>query len=160
MKGLFSTSAGWPSLFIRLALGLVMFPHGAQKVLGLFGGNGPVATFNFFLHTGLPAFLIVLVFAAEFLGSLGVFFGFLTRIAAFGIFCDMIGAIYLVHWRNGFFMNWTGHKAGEGFEFHILILGMCLALMIGGAGRLSLDRLIFGTGEKQPSPDLRASSVA
>jgi putative oxidoreductase len=146
VKSLLATSAGWSNFFLRIFLAVVMFPHGAQKVLGWFGGHGPIMTFNFFVQRQhLPVFLVILVFAAEFLGPIGLFFGFLTRIAAFGIFCDMIGAVYLVHWRNGFFMNWANNpKAGEGFEYHLLMIGMCIALMIGGAGALSLDGAIAG----------------
>lgn len=120
-----------------------MFPHGAQKALGWFGGPGCSQTMGLFtdqLH--LPAALALLVIAAEFLGSLGLIAGFLTRVAAFGIACNMVGAILLVHLPNGFFMNWTGQQAGEGFEFHILAIGIALALLIGGGGKASVDRAI------------------
>jgi putative oxidoreductase len=120
-----------------------MFPHGAQKLLGLFGGFGFSGTMQYFTSTmGLPYGLALLVIAAEFFGALGLIFGLLTRVAALGIGCVMAGAIYLVHLPNGFFMNWSGKQAGEGFEYHILALGIALALMIKGGGLLSVDRAI------------------
>jgi putative oxidoreductase len=120
-----------------------MFPHGMQKLFGWFGGPGPVGAFHYFTDKmDIPAFLAFLVIIAESFGSVGLITGFLTRVAAFGITCDMIGAVSLVHWRNGFFMNWYGNKAGEGFEYHILAIGIGLALIIGGAGNWSIDRVI------------------
>jgi len=132
---------GWGSLILRLFLGAVFFPHGAQKVLGWFGGEGLNATITSFTTNHMPLVLAWLVIAAEFLGSLGLIFGFLTRFSAFGIGCVMTGAILLVHQKNGFFMNWSGKQAGEGFEFHLLAIGMCLALIIMGGGKWSIDRL-------------------
>jgi putative oxidoreductase len=143
--GLFATNGGVSSLVLRLVLGLVMFAHGSQKVLGWFGGTTLYVTLNMFtqkMHMPLP--LAILVIAAEFLGGLGLIVGFLTRIAAFGIACDMIGAIALVHWKNGLFMNWFGNQKGEGFEYHLLVIAICIALIIRGAGALSLDHVIAG----------------
>lgn len=150
MKNLFATHAGWANFFLRIALGVVIFPHGAQKVLGWFGGHGLAASYHQFVYGyHITPFLVVLVFIAEFAGSIGLVIGFLTRIAAFGIFCDMIGAIMMVHRFNGFFMNWSGKQHGEGIEYHLLVLGMCLALMIAGAGNLSLDKAIAGSQTKK-----------
>jgi len=130
-------------LVMRIMLGVVFFPHGAQKVLGWFGGYGLQGTLNFFTQTvGLPLFLAVLVIAAEFLGSLGLIVGFLTRIAAFGIACVMAGAIFTVHLQNGFFMNWAGKQAGEGFEYHLLAITLAVALMITGGGKASVDLIL------------------
>ena len=129
--------------FMRVALGIVFFPHGAQKVLGWFGGHGPQATIQAFsqgLH--IPPFVTALVFLAEFGGAILLIVGFLSRVAAFGIFCDMVGAILLVHHRFGFFMNWTGQQPGEGFEFHLLVLAMAFLMMVRGAGAWSLDRVL------------------
>ncbi|WP_305044530.1 DoxX family protein [Geoalkalibacter sp.] len=138
---LLHTENDYGALFVRLALGIVMFPHGAQKVLGWFGGYGFAGTMGFFTETlGLPYVVALLVVLAEFLGALGLIFGALTRIAALGIGSVMIGAIFMVHLPHGFFMNWSGNQAGEGFEFHLLAIGMSLALLIRGAGALSLDR--------------------
>ena len=143
MEWFFRTEQTWHNLIIRVSLGAVIFPHGAMKLFGWFGGMGVSGTLEAFSHYyHVPAVLTLLVIAAESLGALGLIVGFATRFCAFGIFCDMIGAIYLVHWPHGFFMNWFGKQQGEGFEYHLLVIGMALALMISGGGVLSLDRLI------------------
>ena len=131
-------------LFVRLGLGMVFFAHGAQKLLGWFGGAGFAATMESFqTNMGLPAILVFLVIIAEFFGSLGLLFGLLTRLSALGVFSVMIGAIYFVHWRNGFFMNWTGKQTGEGYEYHLLVIAMALSIIAAGAGKLSLDCLFW-----------------
>jgi len=142
MKALFRTEDSLPLLIARLALGIVMLPHGMQKSLGLFGGPGFSATMGMFTSQGMPAPLAFLVILGESAGSLGLIVGFLSRIAGFGITCIMLGAIGMVHWQNGFFMNWSGKQAGEGFEYHILALGVALAVLVGGGGRASVDRAI------------------
>ena len=143
MNWLLNTDRDYGVLILRLTLGIVFFPHGAQKVLGWFGGAGLSGTLDHFTQQmGLPLAVAALVIAAEFLGSLGLVVGFLTRIAALGIASVMAGAIFLVHLPFGFFMNWFGNKAGEGFEFHLLAIGMALALMIRGGGAASLDLLL------------------
>ena len=142
MKALFRTEDSLPLLIARLALGIVMLPHGMQKSLGLFGGPGFSGTMGMFTSQGMPAPLAFLVILGESAGSLGLIVGFLSRIAGFGITCIMLGAIGMVHWQNGFFMNWSGKQAGEGFEYHILALGVALAVLVGGGGRASVDRAI------------------
>jgi putative oxidoreductase len=128
---------------LRLVLAIVVFPHGAQKVLGWFGGFGPAGTYGFLTQQmHIPAPLAVLVFVAEFLGPIGLFVGFLGRIAAFGIAVDFLVALFLVHLPNGFFMNWTGQQKGEGIEYFILAIGIALAIMIGGSGAYSIDRAL------------------
>jgi putative oxidoreductase len=144
-----STDNDPAGLIMRLALGLVMFPHGAQKVLGWFGGHGASATIQAFTKMGMPLPLTVLVMVAELAGSLLLIVGFLTRVAAFGIGCIMLSAILLVHGQIGFFMNWAGSQKGEGFEYHLLALGLSSALMIKGGGALSLDRAITRRGESR-----------
>ena len=89
---------------------------------------------------GIPTFLAFLVIMTESLGSLGLIVGFLTRVAAFGVFCIMVVAIAMVHLPNGFFMNWSGKQPGEGFEYHLLAIGIALVLMIYGAGKGSVDQ--------------------
>lgn len=140
MKSFFATDARWSSFILRITLGAVFFPHGAQKVLGWFGGHGLTATINAFTQMQMPLLLAWLIIAAEFLGSLGLLFGFLTRLAALGIGSVMTGAVLLVHHKNGFFMNWMGNQTGEGFEYHLLVIGICLALMLTGGGKWSVDR--------------------
>ena len=151
---LLRTDPDFAALFMRLALGLVMFPHGAQKVLGLFGGHGASATIQGFTKMGLPSWLTVLVMAAEFGGSILLILGFLTRIGAFGIGCVMAGALAMVHSKVGFFMNWAGTQKGEGFEYHILALGLAVALIFTGGGALSVDGAIAGNRMSTASPEV------
>ena len=128
---------------LRLVLGIVFFAHGAQKMLGWFGGYGFTGTMGFF--TGMmhiPAVFAFLAIAAEFFGGVGLLFGLFTRVAAFGVFCNMLVAVAMVHHQFGFFMNWAGTQKGEGFEFHLLALAMTAVLMIRGAGAASVDRLL------------------
>jgi putative oxidoreductase len=128
---------------LRVVLGIVFFAHGSQKMLGWFGGYGFTGTMGFLTHTmHIPAVFAFLVIAAEFFGALGLIFGLLTRIAAFAITVDMVVAIFMVHLPNGFFMNWIGHQKGEGFEYHLLVLAITVALMVRGAGALSIDRAV------------------
>jgi putative oxidoreductase len=112
-------------------------------MLGWFGGNGFSGTMGYFTNgMGIPGPFAVLAIMAEFLGGIGLIFGMLTRIAAFGITAVMLVAILMVHAQNGLFMNWTGAKHGEGFEFHLLAIAISIALIVRGAGAWSLDRLI------------------
>jgi putative oxidoreductase len=138
----FATRNELAPLLLRLTLGLVMLPHGLQKTLGMFGGYGFSGTMNFFTQMGIPTGVALLVILAESFGAVGLLAGFATRLGALGIGLTMLGAILLVHWPNGFFMNWGGNQTGEGFEFHLLALGIALALLIKGGGALSIDRLI------------------
>jgi putative oxidoreductase len=142
---LLKTDDSFASLIARLTVGLVMLPHGAQKVLGWFGGYGFGATMNFFtgqLH--IPALFAFLAIAAEFAGSIALITGFFSRVAAFGIVVIMVVAAFMVHTANGFFMNWAGNQKGEGFEYHLLAIGLALVVIISGAGKWSLDRLLTG----------------
>lgn len=130
-------------LIARLALGVMIFPHGSQKVLGWFGGPGLAGATSFLTGTvHLPYALALVVIAAEFLGGLGLVVGLLGRVAALGVFADMLGAVVTTHLRNGFFMNWSGQQAGEGFEFHLLALALALIVVLKGSGRLSIDRVL------------------
>jgi putative oxidoreductase len=119
-----------------------MFPHGAQKALGWFGGYGYKGTMGYFTSLGFPSPLGVLAISTEFLGSIGLAVGLFTRVAAFGIACVMVGAVLTTHTQHGFFMNWYGNQKGEGFEFHLLVLGIALALILGGGGLWSMDALL------------------
>lgn len=131
------------AFLLRLTLALVLFPHGAQKVLGWFGGQGLGPTLQHFQgDLGIPLLFGIVAIAAEFLGSISLLIGFLTRVVAFVVAVEMIVAVYLLHLDFGFFMNWMGEQKGEGFAYHILILGMCLALMLKGGGIWSIDRVL------------------
>ena len=142
-KALLRTDNNKGSIFLRLALGIVMFPHGAQKVLGWFGGPGHEKTIEIFttkMH--LPAVAVILLMITEFIGSLCLIGGFLTRAFALAIGFAMAVCAYGNHLQNGFFMNWFGTQKGEGFEFHILVVGIALALAVKGGGAFSVDRMI------------------
>ena len=121
-----------------------MFPHGAQKLLGWFGG------FGFYGNDGVlyaercicPGSSRFLVIMGEFFGSLALIAGFFTRFVAASFVIIMVGAIATSHLPHGFFMNWSGQQQGEGYEYHLLVIGMSLALMLMGAGRWSVDRMV------------------
>lgn len=143
VRKLFATDDDTATALLRLVLGVVFFAHGAQKMLGWFGGYGFSGTMGFFTGTmHIPAPLAFLAIAAEFFGGLGLILGFLTRIAAFGIAVNMVVAIAMVHSGFGFFMNWSGTQKGEGIEYHLLVLAATVFLMIRGAGAFSVDRAI------------------
>lgn len=144
LRSLVETRADWVPSLQRLALGGVVLAHGMQKALGWFGGGGISGTVTFFqdvLH--LPAPIALLVTFSDFVGSLALLIGFMTRIAAVGTGLVMLGAVATVHFQNGFFMNWFGNQPGEGFEFHLLALALVAALIRSGAGRASLDALLM-----------------
>jgi putative oxidoreductase len=131
------------TLLLRLALGAVFFPHGAQKVLGWFGGHGFAGTMGFFTgQMGIPALFAFLAIAAEFAGSIALVLGLGTRIAALGIASVMVVAIATVHAQFGFFMNWYGAQKGEGFEHHLLAIAIALALILRGGGAASVDGIL------------------
>jgi putative oxidoreductase len=142
LKRLMSTSEDVSLTTLRLILGVVFFAHGAQKMLGWFGGYGFHGTMAFFTQLGMPAPVAFLIICTEFFGGLGLILGLLTRIPALGIVALMTGAIFMVHLPNGFFMNWAGNQKGEGFEFHLLALAIAAALLLRGAGKFSLDRAL------------------
>lgn len=127
-------------LILRLFVGLVIFPHGAQKLLGWFGGYGFAGTMGFFRQTmRLPWLVGVAVILVESLGALALIAGFATRPVALGLIAVMLGATLTSHVQHGFFMNWFGNQQGEGYEFHLLVIAIALVLLIGGAGALSVD---------------------
>jgi len=140
MKAFFQTDDRWVGFMLRITLGGVMLPHGAQKLLGLFGGHGFFGTLAFFTEQmNFPWLLALLVILIESIGSAVLMVGFFTRAVAFGLASIMVGAVAFVHWQNGFFMNWFGDQPGEGFEYHILAFGIALALIATGGGRYSID---------------------
>ncbi len=143
IKKFLETNDDIATFVLRVLLGVVMLAHGAQKLLGWFGGFGFSGTMGFFTGTmGIPAVFAFLVIMSEFFGSLALIAGAITRLAAFGAGCIMLGATLMVHLPNGFFMNWAGKQQGEGFEFHLLAMAIAMALMIKGGGRWSVDGLL------------------
>ena len=140
MKKIFQTNENTAATIIRVVLGVILFPHGAQKLLGWFGGYGFNGTMGFLTGTaGLPWLIAFLVIVLEFFGALALIFGFATRIVAVGIIALFAGIILTSHLNNGFFMNWSGQLQGEGFEYHLLVIGMAIALLVSGAGKWSID---------------------
>jgi len=140
MKAMFATDDGWAGLILRLTLGLVIFPHGAQKLLGWYGGFGFDGTIGFFTQQmGVPWLIAFLVIIGESFGSVALMAGFLTRFSAASLAVIMLGAITMVHLPHGFFMNWFGKQQGEGYEYHLLVIGVAAALLVTGGGKWSVD---------------------
>ncbi|MGN6542293.1 MAG: DoxX family protein [Ginsengibacter sp.] len=139
-----TNSNNWTALIARLALGLTIFPHGAQKLLGWFGGYGFTGTMGYFTtQAHLPYIIGLLVILIEFFGSLFLIFGFLSRFAAIGFIGLYIGAVATVHAANGFFMNWNMEAAkGEGWEYFILLFALAIIVLIAGGGKASIDAAI------------------
>jgi putative oxidoreductase len=137
------THAGWAVMIARIVLGIIFFAHGAQKMLGWYGGPGlgrSMRTFSEHLH--LPSTLAFLVIAGEFFGGMGLIVGLFSRIAALVIAVTMVGAIATVHFRFGLFLNWFGNQEGHGIEYHLLAIALALVVVVNGAGAFSLDRLV------------------
>ena len=150
---LIQTDLSYTLLILRGALAIVIFPHGAQKLLGWYGGAGFDGTMLFFATIGVPAVIAMLVIVSDFFGSLALAVGFIGRLAAFGTTMVMLGAMVLVHGQHGFFLNWNGDQAGEGVQFHLLVLAVAAVLMVKGSGALSVDRLLLRV------PTIAASEV-
>ena len=158
MKWIFRTIDSWGPTILRLFLAGVMFPHGAQKMLGWWGGSGYQATMKAFVEQGFPAPLAMAAIITECIGPVCLALGLLTRMWAFAMGILITVAAYKVHLTHGFFMNWYGTQKGEGYEYHLLILGMSLALLIMGGGKLAIDKALAGGGgggkaKKEPKSD-------
>lgn len=140
VQRLLATAPSKTAMFQRVVLAAVVFPHGLQKVFGWYGGWGFDGTLGWFESAlGVPSAVAVLVIASDFLGAIALALGLFSRLTALGVALTMLGAIAMVHAPNGFFMNWAGTNAGEGFEFHLLALALSLPLMVSGGGAFSLD---------------------
>ena len=142
-KQLLSTTQDHIVALLRFVLGVIFFAHGAQLLLGWFGGYGYAATIGFFIQKmGIPAPLAFLAIISQFFGGLALIVGLFARLAALGIALDMLVAIYTVHLPFGFFMNWSGAQKGEGFEYHLLATAIALAIVVKGAGAWSADHVL------------------
>ena len=151
MKQILATNSNnWTALFARLALGITIFPHGAQKLLGWFGGYGFTGTMGFLTtQAHLPWIVAFLVIIIESIGALAIIFGFGTRIAAFGLLANFIGILFTTHLNNGFFMNWYAQAGkGEGIEYFILLFGLAIVSLIAGGGKASIDAVLTGSNAK------------
>ncbi len=143
VKKLFQTDDDVALLVLRVVLGVVFFFHGMQKLTTMYGGYGFTGTLEFFTgKMGIPAVFAFLAIMAEGIGWAGLITGLLTRIAALGISVNMAVAVYMLHFQNGIFMNWFGNQKGEGFEYHLLVIAIGIALIIKGGGKWSIDRFI------------------
>src|ERR1700712_5249638 len=139
LRSLVATGDSFAPTFLRLALGIMMFPHGAPKLLGWFGGYGFSGTMGYFTGTGGTPWIVgFLVILGEFFGSLLLIVGFGTRFAAASLAIIMLGAAWQLR-GNGFFMNWFGNQKGEGVELFVLAVGIAIALTFLGGGKWSLD---------------------
>lgn len=136
-------------LIARVTLGLVMLPHGLQKTLGWFGGPGLEGWIGYTGTIGIPAPLAVVIALTESVGALALIVGIFGRVAAGLVAAVMVGAVAMVHARVGFFMNWTGAQPGEGFEYHLLALGLALIVIVLGSGRARVERRLL---QAQVSP--------
>ena len=142
---IFVTSKDYTGLIIRMTLGAVMFPHGAQKMLGWFGGSGFSKEVELLQQLDIPWLVAVMVILIEFFGAISLMVGFASRVWSIAIGVLFIGIIFMEHLQYGFFMNWFGDQAGEGFEYHLLVIGLCVALLVQGSGKYALDSLICKT---------------
>ncbi|MFH4966403.1 DoxX family protein [Gaetbulibacter sp. M235] len=141
---LFRTNSSWSPLILRVLMSIVVFPHGAQKLFGLFGGYGFTGTMNYFTETlGIPWVLGFMAIILETFGVVALLFGFATRILAISFFFLALTIMFTVHFEHGFFMNWYGNKAGEGYEYFLLWIAMILVLIVMGGGNYSIDKLLF-----------------
>lgn len=141
---IFKTTDLHIGLILRITLALVIFPHGAQKLFGWFGGYGFSGTMDFFTETvGLPWIIGFLAIILESIGSIALVAGFATRIVSFSYVLLALGITFTSHFENGFFMNWFGNQSGEGYEYFILWIGIAIALTIVGGGKYSVDKRIM-----------------
>ena len=141
-KKLIKVSSKWTGVYLRVALGVMILPHGSQKLLGWFGGYGFQGTMKFFTESmNIPWVFALSVILIEFFGGIALLLGIGTRVFAFLTGIVMFVALLLVHAQHGFFMNWFGNQKGEGIEFFILAIGISIALVIEGSGKLSIDSL-------------------
>jgi putative oxidoreductase len=143
MEALLATSPSWAITVVRIVLGVIFFAHGAQKVLGWFGGYGLKGTTGYLRSIGLSSPVAYLVCFFEFLGGIGLVLGLLTRPAALAVAIVMVGAIVKVHWPHGLFINWSlAPGKGHGYEANIAFLAMAVACLLAGGGALAVDALL------------------
>lgn len=144
LKKVLATDMDVTPTILRIVLGCVIFAHGAQKLFGIWGGHGPSWTVVAWQQWwNIPPFLTYTVIGIESFGAILLILGLLTRIWAFLIGAVMLVAVYLVHFHWGFYMNWYMQpQIGEGYEYHLLVLALVIALMLKGGGRWSVDGLL------------------
>ncbi|HWO39104.1 MAG TPA: DoxX family protein [Candidatus Acidoferrum sp.] len=162
IESLTGTHADWVVGMARIMLGIIFFGHGAQKMLGWYGGSGLTSSMRTFTeHLHIPSTLAFLVIAGELFSGVGLIVGLFSRIAALVIALTMVGAIATVHFRFGLFLNWFGTQAGHGIEHHLLAIALALVVVVQGAGAFSLDRLVHEhvSGLEQPVAGKKTMTV-
>jgi putative oxidoreductase len=143
IESLTGTHADWIVGIARVVLGVIFFAHGAQKMLGWYGGSGLASSMRTFTeHLHLPSTLAFLVIAGELVSGVGLIVGLFSRIAAVFIALTMVGAIATVHFRFGLFMDWFGSQKGHGIEYHLPAIVLALVVVVKGGGAFSLDGLV------------------
>lgn len=143
IESLTGTLADWIVGIARVVLGVIFFAHGAQKMLGWYGGSGLASSMRTFTeHLHLPSTLAFFVIAGELASGVGLIVGLFSRIAAVFIALTMVGAIATVHFRFGLFMDWFGSQKGHGIEYHLLAIVLALVVFVKGGGAFSLDGLV------------------
>ncbi len=139
VKGFLKTSDALHLFLLRIGLAVVIFPHGAMKLFGWFGGDGWSAAIDNFSGMGIPAVVGALIVLGESLGMIALFIGFFGRFMAASLVIIMIGAT-VTNFEHGFFMNWSGEQEGEGIQFYLLTIIMGIAIVLKGSGKWSVDR--------------------
>ena len=146
IQQLLYTEADYVTCFLRLIAGIIIFPYGMQKLLGWFkdfgGGVGIKASLEKFREKNIPLFFAWLVIIGQSFGSIALIIGFSGRVAAAGNFIIFAGAL-VNHLPDGWVMNWTGRKRGEGIEYFIMLLAILLVIIIKGSGAFSIDILLL-----------------
>lgn len=153
LRAIMETSDDRIPMLGRLALGIVILPHGAQNLFAWFGGPGIEGALGEYLALGIPAFLGWMAIVIQFFGGVALIIGFLGRVAAFAIALVLLAAVVTLHWSVGFFMNWNGALKGEGFEFHILAVTLAVIVIVRGSGALSVDRALTARAAAAADPD-------
>lgn len=137
-------------LILRLTLGLVILPHGLQLLLGWFGGYGFSGSMSYFTEAaGLPWIVAFLVIMLQSIGALLILAGAGVRLMAFAYIIMFFGMIVTAHADYGFFMNWDGSQKGEGYEYHLLVMGLAALLLLNGSGKFSFDYMVSKSLLKQ-----------
>lgn len=161
MKPLFSiykTQEHLTGFILRLTLAVVLLPHGCQLFLGWFGGPGFQKAMSYFTDVEqLPWIISIMVIFLQFFGALLLLLGFMSRLIAFALTILFLGMVVTSHLEHGFFMNWMGNQNGEGIEFHVLAIGLSMAILFNGSGSYSIDALL--TKKASLSPSLHFSKI-
>ena len=144
MKNLiFKTNNDWTGLVLRLIMAIVMIPHAIQHTVGGLGGYGYTGVMGYFTQSlHIPWLIAFSVIAIEVVTPVLLISGLASRICSALLIILMIGIIFSSHVQFGFFINFLGNQKGEGYEYHLLYIGLALATFINGSGKFSVDQRI------------------